>query len=174
MRALRFIVCLGLACSSSQGGGSEIPPEPVPTTPPPAPPQCRATGCGSTVCSDQDVVTTCEYRPEYDCYKSAVCERGESGACGWRDTPELAKCLEEKKAGSAPPSGKTCQSSQDCDKGQACVGPEGCDKPWSCQPALGRMCTMDLAPHCGCDGKTYQSSSSCPARPYRHRGACKP
>src|SRR5436853_4099788 len=46
---------------------------------------CVATGCNATVCSDtpSDVVTTCEIRPEYACYRDAVCERQAGGACGW-------------------------------------------------------------------------------------------
>jgi hypothetical protein len=55
--------------------------------------ECKATGCSGTVCSDQDVVTTCEYRPEYACYQSATCTRQADGACGWTQTPELAACL---------------------------------------------------------------------------------
>src|SRR5688572_4202660 len=36
---------------------------------------CRRTGCSGQVCSDQDVVTTCEWKPEYACYDKAPCER---------------------------------------------------------------------------------------------------
>ncbi|WP_437808936.1 hypothetical protein [Sorangium sp. So ce1078] len=60
----------------------------------PAP--CVVTGCSGQVCADEDVATDCEYREEYACYeKHSVCERGESGACGWRATPELEACIEE-------------------------------------------------------------------------------
>ncbi len=54
---------------------------------------CVKTGCSGQVCADHDVMTTCEYRPEYACYKSAVCERGADGACGWRKTAALTSCL---------------------------------------------------------------------------------
>lgn len=54
---------------------------------------CRPTGCSSQVCADEDVITTCEYRPEYACYASAVCERQLNGECGWTMTEELANCL---------------------------------------------------------------------------------
>lgn len=54
---------------------------------------CFKTGCSRQVCSDEEVVTTCEYRPEYDCYKTARCERQANGKCGFTDTPELRRCL---------------------------------------------------------------------------------
>jgi hypothetical protein len=54
---------------------------------------CFKTGCSRQVCSDEEVVTTCEYRPEYDCYKTAKCERQANGKCGFTDTPELRRCL---------------------------------------------------------------------------------
>lgn len=59
--------------------------------------ECRATGCSGQVCSDTDASTTCEYRAEYACYKTAKCERQSSGACGWTLTEELNKCLNENK-----------------------------------------------------------------------------
>ena len=54
---------------------------------------CYRTGCSGQVCADEDVVTTCEYRPEYECYKTAKCERQANGKCGFTDTPELRRCL---------------------------------------------------------------------------------
>jgi hypothetical protein len=54
---------------------------------------CRPTGCSGQVCSDRDVITTCEWREEYACYRNATCERQPSGACGWTPTPELEACL---------------------------------------------------------------------------------
>lgn len=64
---------------------------------PPAPSSqpCRATGCSGQVCADEAVMTTCEYRAEYGCYKTARCERQASGACGWTETAELSACLRE-------------------------------------------------------------------------------
>jgi hypothetical protein len=54
---------------------------------------CIRTGCSSQVCSDQNVITTCEYRAEYACYQKALCERQRDGNCGFTRTPELAACL---------------------------------------------------------------------------------
>lgn len=55
--------------------------------------ECRPTGCSGQICSDQDVVTTCEYTAAYGCYKTAVCSRLASGECGWAKTDELVACL---------------------------------------------------------------------------------
>lgn len=55
---------------------------------------CFVGGCSGQICSsNKDVITTCEYREEYACYKSAKCERQSNGQCGWTDTPELSACL---------------------------------------------------------------------------------
>ena len=55
--------------------------------------KCIKTGCSSQVCSDRDVVTTCEFRPEYACYQKAMCERQRNGECGFTQTAELRACL---------------------------------------------------------------------------------
>lgn len=55
---------------------------------------CFVGGCSGQICSDrQDVYTTCEWREEYACYKTARCERQKSGQCGWTPTSELNACL---------------------------------------------------------------------------------
>lgn len=54
---------------------------------------CMKTGCSSQICSDEAVVTTCEFRPEYECYQRAACERQKNGECGFTQTPELLQCL---------------------------------------------------------------------------------
>jgi hypothetical protein len=54
---------------------------------------CMKTGCSSQVCSDQEQITTCEWRAEYACYQKASCERQRDGNCGFTRTPELAACL---------------------------------------------------------------------------------
>lgn len=54
---------------------------------------CMKTGCSSQVCSDESVITTCEWREEYACYQKATCERQKNGNCGFTQTPELLRCL---------------------------------------------------------------------------------
>ncbi len=77
----------GTAGSSGNPGGSGN----VSTKP------CMRTGCSGQVCSDQEVITTCEFKPEYECLKKAACERQKNGQCGFTQTPELLACL--KRAG---------------------------------------------------------------------------
>lgn len=59
---------------------------------------CIITGCNSELCVDEsesDLVSICLYLPEYECYKTATCEKQESGECGWTLTEELQECLAE-------------------------------------------------------------------------------
>ena len=56
--------------------------------------ECKKIGCSGQICSEQDIITTCEWRAEYACYRHAICERNPSGECGWRETPELKACLQ--------------------------------------------------------------------------------
>ncbi len=58
---------------------------------------CMKTGCSGQVCSDQEVMTTCEYKAEYECYKKATCERQANGDCGFTPTPELNACLRRSR-----------------------------------------------------------------------------
>ena len=55
---------------------------------------CYIGGCSGQICSaEQDVITTCEFRQEYACYKSATCARQQNGQCGWTQTSALKVCL---------------------------------------------------------------------------------
>jgi len=60
---------------------------------PNAPAACRKTGCSSHLCSDQDLISTCEFRPEYACYQQATCERQADGNCGFTPSAALTSCL---------------------------------------------------------------------------------
>lgn len=67
---------------------------------------CAVAGCSGQLCVDadkaSDIVTTCEYLPEYACYKESSCERQSDGQCGWTQTPALQSCLNNTKAVSQP------------------------------------------------------------------------
>ncbi len=58
---------------------------------------CATAGCSGQLCvsADEaaDMVTTCEFRAEYACYKEASCEPQVDGKCGWTQTKELTQCL---------------------------------------------------------------------------------
>jgi hypothetical protein len=56
---------------------------------------CRRTGCSGQICADHDVITTCEWLPEYGCYQTyGLCERQPDSECAWTVTDELRECLE--------------------------------------------------------------------------------
>ena len=58
---------------------------------------CAVAGCSGQLCvsADEagDIITTCEFRAEYACYREASCEPQENGKCGWTQTAELQACL---------------------------------------------------------------------------------
>jgi hypothetical protein len=66
----------------------------------------------------------------------------------------------------------TCSAESPCGPDGVCTG-TSCDTAWECLPPIGGGCTDDVAPFCGCDGVTFGDSSSCPTRPYAHRGPCE-
>ena len=90
MRKLLLIVVL-VAC----GGGKPK------TGTDPAQGTCIKTGCSGSLCSDKDMVTTCEFKPEYACYQSATCERQADHACGFTQSPELIACIANPPPGAA-------------------------------------------------------------------------
>ncbi len=55
--------------------------------------ECVVTGCSSHICSDEMMMSTCEWTEAYACYQSAQCARQADGDCGWTQTPELESCL---------------------------------------------------------------------------------
>ena len=108
---LATLVLVSMLAACSKKGGSPPPDEPTPAEPAPATTEaaaddaagedgagdgaapCKKTGCSGIVCAEEDMVTTCEFKPEYACYQQATCERQSDGKCGWTKTPELDACL---------------------------------------------------------------------------------
>jgi len=55
---------------------------------------CYISGCSNQICSDQqNVVTTCEYKEGYACYKLTTCAKQADGKCGWTPTLEFNSCF---------------------------------------------------------------------------------
>ena len=65
---------------------------------------CLVTGCSAHVCAPQQVITTCEFLPEYACYQDEdITTCGcHAGRCGWDPTPQLAQCIESAGTGVVP------------------------------------------------------------------------
>jgi hypothetical protein len=88
----KITLCLAFVLAAC-GGSSKTQPGPQVRPDPPSMGGCIKTGCSGTVCSSEPVITTCEFKPEYACYKTATCKRQPGGDCGWTQTPELIACL---------------------------------------------------------------------------------
>ncbi len=102
---------------------------------------CVVSGCSGQFCSDEEMMSTCEFRPEYACYREATCERQVDGTCGWTPTPALEHCLTENgNTVYQPCGGKACgEPCTVCRPGDpACTelaGPKWCDATGRCEPA---------------------------------------
>jgi len=64
-----------------------------------------------------------------------------------------------------------CTATMPCPSGGVCGGGPTCDDAWTCS-FTPMPCTDDLVEYCGCDGSTFSGSSTCPDRPFAHRGPC--
>lgn len=62
---------------------------------------CKIAGCNREICTEadkaSDIVSDCEWKEEYACYKNARCEVQADTTCGWTQDETLAKCLEEAR-----------------------------------------------------------------------------
>lgn len=58
---------------------------------------CAVAGCSGQLCVSAaeagGIVSTCEFRAEYACYREASCEPQADGKCGWTQSPALKQCL---------------------------------------------------------------------------------
>ncbi len=57
---------------------------------------CVVTGCSGQLCAPSPQASTCEFLPEYACYRDEITSCGcNDGTCGWAQTDALAACLGE-------------------------------------------------------------------------------
>lgn len=59
--------------------------------------ECVVSGCSEQICAEEEMTTTCEFFPEYACYRSAECARQIDGRCGWTQTAQLNRCLDNAR-----------------------------------------------------------------------------
>jgi hypothetical protein len=92
---MRTIVSIAFVLMTAAACGGKPKPEPTPPDDPPtAAGPCYKGGCSGQLCVEEEgMVSTCEFRPEYACYRDATCERQADGACGWTPTEALTACL---------------------------------------------------------------------------------
>lgn len=60
---------------------------------------CIKGGCSGTICQSKDaepIFTTCEYLPEYACYKQINCGCID-GRCQWDKAEEFDRCVREAR-----------------------------------------------------------------------------
>jgi hypothetical protein len=63
---------------------------------------CVVGGCSGQMCGEVDpkgdgMMSTCEWREQYSCFKTATCEKQTTGKCGWTPTKELNMCLSQNQ-----------------------------------------------------------------------------
>lgn len=68
-------------------------------------PACVRAGCSGQLCvpaGGADIITTCEFRPEYACYQQASCELNSAGSCAFVITSQVQACLDNANASASP------------------------------------------------------------------------
>jgi eight-cysteine-cluster-containing protein len=84
------------SCLDEARQSDPAPPEPPPSAECQQDTDCQVGGCSGQLCGvlDDDLISTCEYLPEYACYGQQYTQCGcYAGTCGWKQTEELAACL---------------------------------------------------------------------------------
>lgn len=109
--------------------------------------------CGGSPASDGLCLPLCV--EDSDCATGGTCVDGVCRAQGSGLTPI----------------GGECTTSVDCESG-ICEG-QGCGPGGGVCADPQRACTEDLRTYCGCDGKIYQGSSSCPGNRFQPLEACQ-
>jgi len=126
---------------------------------------CEGQGCaaGQGRCAPKQRACTKDLRQYCGCDRKTF--KG-SGSCPGARYEFVGACDRRKADGASCLAGAECASGV-CE-GQGC----GNDTPGTCMPAA-RRCTRDLRPYCGCDGKTFRTSGSCPGQRYAAKGECR-
>lgn len=117
-------------------------------------------------------ITHCELPSGALCPVGMTCPSGDGCndcTCASAGTP---RCTTRPCAADAGLSRTQCYSAIDCPEGERCVVEAGCAMPSTCLPASSRFCADDAVAWCGCDGRTFYGSSTCPPQRYAARGAC--
>ena len=132
-----------------------------------APAECITTGCSSEICSDMEMMSTCDIQPWYGCLELTSCGNyGENGTCAWEMNPDFEACLDSyEEPQGCPLDGVLCKKAvPECPEGLTPVQVGtcyGCGYPSTCscddgQPAL---CDM-VPPECG-EGEILAQQGGC-------------
>ncbi len=130
-------------------------------------------GCAATVQVDDGAEPATSSSPEATTTPVATGEASATPSALPIEFPEAGTPADWKKPNpNGTADGGSCSKPDDCKSG-VCEG-EGCgagSKAVCVSDA--RACTRDLRTYCGCDGKSFGGSGSCPGRPYQKPGACE-
>jgi hypothetical protein len=125
---------------------------------------CEGAGCGDRkgVCAAAQRGCTKDARPYCGCDGKTFIASGRCPGKRYQHTGECRVALAD---------GAACATAAECASG-SCEG-QGCgpDPTGTCAPAS-RRCTKDRRAFCGCDGKTFYGSGTCPGQRYQAAGPC--
>jgi len=98
--------------------------------------ECFPTGCSGQICASEEIDSTCEWLPRYECLKFSVCGSfGVGGDCAWLETDAYLECMDnicllEEICGNGEDDDCNgivddgcffgCQSDADCPLGETC------------------------------------------------------
>ncbi|KAJ3125033.1 hypothetical protein HK098_000639 [Nowakowskiella sp. JEL0407] len=123
---------------------------------------CEITGCNSEICANRGtgLASVCIALPQFQCYRSATCEKQPNGQCEWSQTDSLKACLGTYVKTTVTKTSPTPTSTLQCTIG-AC--PDLCVS--TLDPPMGRPCYAGDVPKYDCYKKygtcTPQSSGFC-------------
>jgi hypothetical protein len=148
---------------------------------------CEGEGCGDArgFCAEASRACTKDLRPYCGCDGVTF---GASGTCPGRRFAHTGSCdtATQTPPPPPPPPTPTCPGSPTCaaqPDGSPCLDNTHCssgvcegigcgiDAPGKCVPKT-RRCTRDRRAYCGCDGKTFFASGTCPGKRHRAREMC--
>ena len=114
---------------------------------------CVIGGCSGTICQGKDsepIVTTCEWKEEYACYKLSNC-LCVSGLCRWEKTAEFLNCFGDTEESTCVLAGGTWNTFSN-----GCV--DSCDLERNPESIL---CTQTITDGCDCGPDRCWNGQSC-------------
>lgn len=133
-------------------------------------PSCVRAGCSSQLCVDarqtESGGSTCEYRPEYACFRNAICESQADGRCGFTPSAALTACL--AAVGSCTHAGTVYETGASFSAG------DGCNQ-CTCTASGQVACTAKSCEPTPCDfHAAYQYGFAGGDLPYEYRSYLAP
>jgi eight-cysteine-cluster-containing protein len=128
---------------------------------------CVVSGCSSEVCADEEMISTCIWKPWYDCLVLTTCgNNGEAGACGWEQNADYTACVDEaEEPVGCSTAGVTCMMAPPvCPEGLTPVELNdcwGCGYPDTCSCSDGSPNVCDMVPPTCAEGTILAEQGGC-------------